>query len=175
MEIVSFEYNWLHQKHSSIRQFSLTFCILFSTLSKALEFLSFHIAHHMLAGTILHLSLFLDCFPASSQLWIASVILAGMVHDILLRLRNNLHSWLVILYCKKRWLTVSAVSPQNKHLKHNGIPHFCKLSWVSKTSLANNQAKHATLSGIFDFQIPLHGSDFEADWCGSTSCMHNPP
>ena len=135
----------------------MTFCILFSTLSKALEFLSFHIAHHMQAGTILHLSLFLDCFPASSQLWIASVILAGMVHNIPLRLRNNLYSWLVILQCRKRWLTVSAVSPQKKHLEHNGIPLFYKLSWVSTTSLANNQTKLATLSGIFDFQIPLHG------------------
>lgn len=59
---MSLEYNWLHQKHSSNRQLSLTFCILFSILSKHLEYLSFHIAHQMLAVTILHLSLLLlDC------------------------------------------------------------------------------------------------------------------
>ena len=157
MEMVSFEYNWLHQKHTSIRQFNLTFCILFSTLSKALEFLSFHIAHHILTRKILHLYLYLGCFPTSSQLWIASVILVGLVHEIPLRFKNNLHSWSVNLHFRERWLTVSAFSPQKKHQEHNVISLLFKLSWVSTASMANNQTKHATSSRILDIQIPLHG------------------
>ena len=43
MEIVSFEYVWLHRKHSNKRQCSLIFCILLSMLSKHLVFLSFQI------------------------------------------------------------------------------------------------------------------------------------
>lgn len=44
-------------------------------------------------------------------------------------------------------------------------PLLFKLSWISPTSLANNQTKHSTLSGIFDFQIPLH-SQWLWGWLG---------
>lgn len=79
----------------------------------------------------------------------------GLWHT--LKIQENLYSWSVILQCRKRWPTVSVVSPQKKHLEHNGFPLSFKLSWVSTTSLHKKQTKHATLSRIFDFQIPLHG------------------
>jgi len=122
IETGSFKSNWLHQKHSSKMQLSLICCILFSMLSKHLEFLSFHIVHQMLAGTILHLPLFLANNPACSQLVKASVIFPGMLHAIPLRFKNNLHSCPVILQCRNRWFTVSACSPHKKHLGLKTIP-----------------------------------------------------
>lgn len=173
MEIV-FEYIWLHQKHSSIRQFNLTFCILFSMLSKTLEFLSFHIAHHMLQGQF-SISLFFDCLPGSSQLWIASVIFAGMVHDKPLRFRNNLHSWPVILQCRKRWLVVSASSLQKKHLEHTGIPFpLSCLESIQLLWLATRQNKPLLVGFLFSRFLSM-ASDVVVGWDGSTRYMHYSP
>ena len=126
-------------------QFSLTFCTLFSMLSKHLEFLSFQTAHQIAPGIILHLPLSLACTPSFPQLIKASATFLGMVQEMPLRLRNILHKCWVYLQCKNRWLTVSDVSPHRKHLEHKVIPLFITLSYVRAASLAINLTKQETL------------------------------
>ena len=63
-------------------QLSFTLCTLFSMLSKHLEFLSFHIAHHIEAEISLHLPLSFSSTHASSQLFKASKTFPGIVQEM---------------------------------------------------------------------------------------------
>ncbi|KAF3659010.1 Glutamate--tRNA ligase, chloroplastic/mitochondrial [Capsicum annuum] len=62
------------------------------------------------------------------QLCKASVTLLGMDPNMFLRLKNSLHSLLVAMQWRNKCSTVSAISPQKKHLEHSVIPLFIKFS-----------------------------------------------
>ena len=94
--------------------------------SKHLEFLSFQIVYHILAGIILHMFLTFAFSPAASQLFKASETFLGMVRDIPLRFKKILHSCWVYLQCRNIWFTFSNAFPQRKQLEHKVIPLLFK-------------------------------------------------
>lgn len=159
VQTVSFEYNWLHEKHNKT-QFSLSLCTLFSMLSKHLEFPSFQADHHKVARIILHLSLFLACTRAFSQLFKASetfltwskdafetqkyspylpsvsAVQKHMVHCLICFLTKlSLSS----LHCPEPMLLLWPITKRNKI--------FCKVSYFSKF------ASIASLD--YDYQVSI--------------------
>lgn len=146
----------------------MTSCIVFSIFSKTLRFFSFHIVHHIAAGTILLLFLFLVVLLLLpnyvmllwfSQAWTKICWDFGIISSV----------DFVTLQCINRWTIVDAIFPQIKHLKHKGIPFFTKLYCVSTASLANNQTKQTTLCGILAFHMCFQGIGVSAGLVGLSS------
>ena len=157
IDSVSLEQTFVHQKQNNKIHLSFTSCKLLFLFSKHLSFLSLHIVHQILAGIILHLSLFVAPTPAISQLNRVSSILLGIHQDMPLRLRKIYHSCSVKLQCKKRCLTVSLALPHKEHLLHREIPLLATLSNVKTALLASSHVKHATLCGTLFLQICFQG------------------
>lgn len=61
-------------------------------------------------------------YPYLFMLWNVCVTFPGIDQDIPLKIKKKIHNCPVNFSCKKRWFTVSVLSPQSKHLGHKVIP-----------------------------------------------------
>ena len=125
--------------------------------SKQTLFLTPHTVHQIQAWTIFHLFNWLEGLVSLFQHFNISDTLPGIVQLMPIKLMKIFHNWSVQLQWRKRWEIVSNSLPQRKHLEQRMKPLLVSVSWVSTTSLASNQEKHATLWGILTLQIIFQG------------------